>query len=116
MISYCSDKSVNIHDAQSVKDFVVFRHDTPKIAKRSNKRQQIKEEDFIKQKTGKLYSILSAIKTYFSLFNLPDPVVSHPSIANLLASWIKDDPPVQKSPVFEGDEIEQFCAYADNNK
>ena len=62
---------------------------------RLNKRQQIKQEgDSIKHKTGELYSILSAIKTYFSLFTLADPVVSHPSIGNLLSSWIKDDPPV----------------------
>ena len=31
---------MNIHDGQSVKLFlVVYRHDTPKVAKRSNKRQ-----------------------------------------------------------------------------
>ena len=112
--SYCKAEGVDIHDSESVKSFLVFRHNTPKIAKRSNRRQKIKEGDAIPQKTGELYTILSAIKTYFSLFNLRDPVVSHPTIGNLLASWVKDDPPVQKSPVFEGDEIEEFCAYADN--
>ena len=37
---YCHREGLNIHDGQSVKLFlVVYRHDTPKVAKRSNKRQ-----------------------------------------------------------------------------
>ncbi len=39
---YCHREGLNIHDdGQSVKLFlVVYRHDTPKVAKRSNKRQR----------------------------------------------------------------------------
>ena len=35
-------------------------HETPKVAKRSNKRQKVKKSEDIKQKTGELYNILSA--------------------------------------------------------
>jgi hypothetical protein len=34
---YCLKEGFNIHDGQSVKCFLVFRHETPKVAKRSNK-------------------------------------------------------------------------------
>ena len=63
---YCHREGLNIYDGQSVKLFlVVYRHDTPKVAKRSNKRQKVSKEQDIKQKkTGELYSILSAIKHY----------------------------------------------------
>ena len=106
----------NIHDGQSVKLFlVVYRHDTPIVAKRSNKRQRVSKGQDIKQKTGELYSILSAIKHYFALFNLKDPSESYPTIVNMLSVWAKSDPPVMKSPTFESDEIEMFCAYAHNS-
>ena len=41
---YCHREGLNnIHDGQSVKLFlVVYRHDTPKVAKRSNERQRSK--------------------------------------------------------------------------
>ena len=112
---FCRTEGLTIHDGQSVKLFLVFRHNTPKVAKRSNKRQKVKKGEGIKQKTGELYSILSAIKCYFSMFNLKDPIESHPTIANMLSLWAKEDPPVLKSPIFEGEEIEMFCAYADNS-
>ena len=50
------------------------------------------------------------------MFNLKDPIESHPTIANVLSLWAKEeDPPVLKFPVFECDEkIEMFLAYADN--
>ncbi len=106
---------MEIHNGQSVKLFLVFRHDTPKVAKRSNKRQKVSKGQDIKQTTGELYSILSAIKHYFAMFNLKDPVESHLTIGNMLSVWAKCDPPVLKSPTFEGEEIEEFCAYADNS-
>ena len=109
---FCRTEGLTIHDGQSIKLFLVFRHNTPKVAKRSNKRQKVKKGEGIKQKTGELYSILSAIKCYFSMFNLKE---SHPTIANMLSLWAKEDPPVLKSPIFEGEEIEMFCAYADNS-
>ena len=112
---FCQREGFNIHEGQSVKSFLVYRHDTPKVAKRSNKRQKVSKGQDIKQKTGELYSMLSAIKHYFALFNLKDPVESHPTIGNMLSVWAKCDPPVLKSPIFEGEEIELFCAYADNS-
>ena len=111
---YCRKEGLNIHDGQSVKLFLVHKHDTAKVAKRSNKRQKVTKGQEIKQKTGELYSILSAIKQYFSMFNLKDPTETHPTIVNMLSIWAKDDPPVLKSPIFEADAIELFCAYADN--
>jgi hypothetical protein len=114
---YCLKEGLNIHDGQSVKCFLVFRHETPKVAKRSNKRQKITKGEDIKQKTGELYSILSALKNYFAMFNLKDPAESHPTIiAKMLSMWVKDDVPVLKSPAFEGDQIEDFCAYAENSE
>ena len=113
---YCLKEGLNIHDGQSVKCFLVFRHETPKVAKRSNKRQKITKGEDIKQKTGELYSILSALKNYFAMFNLKDPAESHPTIAKMLSIWVKDDVPVLKSPTFEGDQIEDFCAYAENSE
>jgi hypothetical protein len=112
---YCQREGLKIHNGQSVKLFLVFRHDAPKVAKRSNKRQKVSKGQDIKQKTGELYSILSAIKHYFAMFNLKDPVESHPTIGNMLSVWAKCDPPVLKSPTFEDEEIEEFCAYADNS-
>jgi len=94
----------------------VCRHETPKVAKRSNKRQKITKGEDIKQNTGELYSILSALKNYFAMFNLKDPAESHPTIAKMLSIWVKDDVPVLKSPTFEGDQIEDFCAYAENSE
>ena len=43
------------------------------------------------------------------------PAESHPTIARMLSIWVKDDVPVLKSPTFEGDQIEEFCAYAENS-
>eukprot|EP01036_Dinobryon_divergens_P035919 gene35919-46631_t len=113
--NYCRHEGLNIYDGQSVKSFLVFRHETPKVAKRSNRRQKVVIGEDIKQKTGELYSILSAIKHYFSMFNLRNATESHPTIINMLVIWSKDDVAVLKSPIFEGDEIEMFCAYADNS-
>ena len=59
---YCQREGLNIHDGQSVKLFlVVYRHDTPKVAKRSNKRQRVSKGQDINQKTGELYNFLPAI-------------------------------------------------------
>ena len=113
--NHCLKEGLPIHDGNSVKSFLVYRHETPKVAKRSNKRQKVKKGEDIKQKTGELYSILSALKHYFAMFNLHDPAESHPTIARMLSIWVKDDVPVLKSPTFEGDQIEEFCAYAENS-
>ena len=113
--NHCLKEGLPIHDGNSVKSFLVYRHETPKVAKRSNKRQKVKKGEDIKQKTGELYSILSALKHYFAMFNLLDPAESHPTIARMLSIWVKDDVPVLKSPTFEGDQIEEFCAYAENS-
>ena len=75
----------------------------------------VKKYEDIMQKTGELFSILSALKQYFAMSNLVDPAESHPTIARMLSIWVKDDVPVLKSPTFEGDQIEEFCAYTENS-
>ena len=62
---YCHREGLNIHDGQSVKLFlVVYRHDTPKVAKRSNKRQFQRSKILSRRRLeSSTVSILSAIKS-----------------------------------------------------
>ena len=60
-------------DGKNVKEYRVYRHETPRVAKRSNKRfKHVKGETF-KQLTQELYSVLSAIKKFYSCNNKEDP-------------------------------------------
>ena len=63
---YCHREGLNIHDGQSVKLFlVVYRHDTPKVAKRSNKRQFQRSKKILSRRRleSSTVSIFSAIKS-----------------------------------------------------
>jgi hypothetical protein len=62
---YCHREGLNIHDGQSVKLFlVVYRHDTPKVEKRSNKRQFQRSKILSRRRLeSSTVSILSAIKS-----------------------------------------------------
>jgi hypothetical protein len=61
---YCHREGLNIHDGQSVKLFlVVYRHDTPKVEKRSNKRQFQSKILSRRRLESSTVSILSAIKS-----------------------------------------------------
>ena len=40
---HCLKESLNIHDGQYVESFLVYRHKTPKVAKRSNQSQKVKK-------------------------------------------------------------------------
>ena len=63
---YCHREGLNIHDdGQSVKLFlVVYRHDTPKVEKRSNKRQFQRSNILSRRRLeSSTVSILSAIKS-----------------------------------------------------
>ena len=51
--NYIRREGLNIHYGQSVKLFLVFRHETRKVAKRSNKRQKVSIGQDIKQKAIK---------------------------------------------------------------
>jgi len=130
---YCVQNSYNHQIGQTVKDYLIFRHVTPRMCKRDNKRfehvkgiyivnkslllyikNKTKLGQTFQQLTGELYSCLSAIKKYFVCFDLSDPCVQNPTIKTNLSMWMKEDPKSLQAAVFEEEELEEFIAYADN--
>ncbi len=83
---YYHREGLNIHDGHSVRLFlVVYRYDTLKVVKRSNKRQKVsKEQDIMLKKTGELalqYSFSSLSSITQSVRAAVPPVLSADSRA-----------------------------------
>ena len=94
---YCHREGLNIHDdGQSVKLFlVVYRHDTPKVAKRSNKRQKVSRGKILSRRLEsstvffQLSSITQSVRAAVPPVSADSRAFAVPSVHNIgSCTWI----------------------------